>query len=149
LGEDWNIQDDSVQSYWNTFENKLIQVIDNIAPMCAFIHGSHAKENIPLRNKNKINQRKRLLRSFRRSKEVHTKMQLYMVDKDIKQFFNRQREINVRKLIVPGSIKSLWKAVNMANDTSNNNLPKTLYENGVEIYQDKVATCLVVSLTGK
>jgi hypothetical protein len=32
-GEDWNIQDDSVQSYWNTFENKLIQIVDNIAPM--------------------------------------------------------------------------------------------------------------------
>ena len=136
---DWNIQDDSVQSYWNTFENRLVEVVDNIAPMCTFTQGSHVKVNIPPRIKQKINQRKRLLRSFRRSKDENTKVRLDLVDKDVKQFFNRQRANNVRKLIVPGNTKSLWKAVNMAKDTCKNNLPKTLYENGVEIDQDKVA----------
>jgi exonuclease III len=136
---DWNIQDDSVQSYWNTFENKLVEVVDNIAPLSTFTHGSHVKVNIPPRIKKRINQRKRLLRNFRRTKDARTKIQLDMVDKEVKQFFNRQRVNNLRKLIVPGNTKSLWKAVNMAKDTCNNIMPKTLFENGVEIDQDKVA----------
>ena len=136
---DWNIRDDSVQSYWNTFENKLVEVVDKIAPMCTFTNGGHVKANIPQRIKQKINQRKRLLRNFRKTKDVRTKMQLDMVDKEVKQFFNRQRVNTVRKLIVPGNTKSLWNAVNMAKDTCNNILPKTLFENGIEIDQDKIA----------
>ena len=31
---DWSSTDDTVQGYWNSFENKLINVIDSLIPMC-------------------------------------------------------------------------------------------------------------------
>jgi hypothetical protein len=30
---DWNIEEDTVQGFWNTFENKLINIVDTIIPM--------------------------------------------------------------------------------------------------------------------
>jgi hypothetical protein len=30
---DWNITDTSVQGFWNSFEKKLINVVDTLAPM--------------------------------------------------------------------------------------------------------------------
>jgi hypothetical protein len=80
-----------------------------------------------------------LLRSFRLTKDVHTKVLLKEVDRSIKHFYNEQRKRNVRKVIVPGNAKSLWTAVNAAKDCAKNNIPGKLYQNGVEIDQDKVA----------
>jgi hypothetical protein len=36
---DWNIMDDSVQGYWNTFENKIIGVVDKLVPMSVESNG--------------------------------------------------------------------------------------------------------------
>jgi hypothetical protein len=33
----WDINDDCVQGYWNSFENKLIGVVDEIVPMTEFM----------------------------------------------------------------------------------------------------------------
>ena len=33
---DWSIEDDSVQSYWNLFENRLINIVDIVAPLTEF-----------------------------------------------------------------------------------------------------------------
>ena len=104
---DWNIMDDSVQEYWNTFENKLVEVVDQVAPLREFRDNVVPKECLPNWVKNKINTRKRLLKRLRLTKDVHTKVHLKEVDRSIKHFYNEQRKRNVRKVIVPGNTKSL------------------------------------------
>ena len=34
----WSTDFDCVQSYWNTFENELIVVVDKVAPMVLFVN---------------------------------------------------------------------------------------------------------------
>ena len=33
---EWNIDIDDVQNYWNAFENRLINIVDEIVPLAAF-----------------------------------------------------------------------------------------------------------------
>ena len=60
----WDFNSDSVQAYWNQFENQLMAVVDELVPLV-----QHRNYNItapvPACIKNKINERKRLLRSNR------------------------------------------------------------------------------------
>ena len=53
---DWNIDIIDVQQYWNVFENKLINVVDEIVPLVEFA-GNVIKEKPPRLIKNKINKR--------------------------------------------------------------------------------------------
>ena len=59
----WQIECDSVQSYWNSFESKLIEVVDILAPI--EIIKANAKNNATpsAHIKNKINKRNRLLKN--------------------------------------------------------------------------------------
>ena len=63
---DWNINFDDVQEYWNTLENKIIVIVDEIVPLKTYI-GHVIKESTPKLIKNKINKRNRLLKSFKMS----------------------------------------------------------------------------------
>jgi hypothetical protein len=31
--EDWNSMEETVQGFWNSFENKLINIVDSLIPM--------------------------------------------------------------------------------------------------------------------
>ena len=57
--ENWDFQD-----YWNELENQLISVVDKIAPLTRVIN-KELPTTIPNFIKQKINQRKRLLKSNR------------------------------------------------------------------------------------
>ena len=59
---DWNIQFDGVQAYWNSFESKLIEVTDLVAPIELLSSISQNKINPPRHIKTKINRRNRLLK---------------------------------------------------------------------------------------
>jgi hypothetical protein len=136
---DWDIQDDRVQDFWNSFENKLVGVVDLVAPLSEFRENYVPKECLPNWVKNKLNYRKRLLKRFRLTKEVSTKEILNQVDKSIKRFYSDQRKRNVRKVIIPGCTKSLWKAVNAAKDCAKNNIPGRMFQDGIEIESGKVS----------
>jgi hypothetical protein len=61
------------------------------------------------------------------------------VDKDIKRYYNDLRKKNVRKVIIPGCTKSLWKAVNAAKDCAKNNIPSRIFRDGKETEQGKIS----------
>ena len=51
---------DNVQSCWNSFESKLLRVIDKVAPMTQFINKSVKNLKTPVSIRNKINCHKRV-----------------------------------------------------------------------------------------
>ena len=136
---DWSCNEDSVQATWNNFENKLLRVVDDLVPLSCFSDKISTKNSLPDSVRNKINRRKRLLRRFKVEKSPIIKSQITMLNKDIKKYYYNLQSCKVRKLIKPGDTKSLWMAVKMAKDTNQDNLPKTMYENGTLINQDDYA----------
>ena len=136
---DWHCDYDDVQSYWNNFENKLLAVIDNLVPLTSFSNHITTKQTLPASIKSKINLRKRLIASFRSSKCAVTKTRLSVVNKEIKSYFKNIRSNKVRKTIIPGNTKSLWKAVRLAKDQNTANLPKSMLSEGTEIESGRLA----------
>ena len=135
---DWNINIDDVQGFWNSFENKLINVIDEIVPMKPMLNNVQGRDSIPRPIKLKINQRKRLLFAFKKDKNPATKLRIKELDKAIKCFFTQSRTKRVRKMIVPGSTNSLWNAVKAAKNVNVTNLPKTMFLQNEKINADQV-----------
>ena len=60
----WNININDVQEYWNKFELKFIEIVDDIVPLVDF-ESDVVKIKPPNAIKNKINKRNILLKSFR------------------------------------------------------------------------------------
>jgi hypothetical protein len=61
----WDTEIDSVQQYWNVFEEALVSVVDEVAPMVPFTNNTVSKSQIPASIKNKLNKRCRLLRTIK------------------------------------------------------------------------------------
>ena len=104
---------DNVQEFWNSFENKLINVIDEIVPLSTFNRGM-VKTNIPKSIKNKINKRNRLLKSFKKSPSIVLKSRITYLNCVIRSHFFYKKKFEVRKGILPGNSKSLWNPATMA-----------------------------------
>ena len=51
----WSINIEDVQGFWNTFEKKLLHVVDKIIPMTKFVNNA-VKEPVPRYIKNKLNE---------------------------------------------------------------------------------------------
>ena len=131
---DWNIQFDGVQAYWNSFESKLIEVTDLVAPIELLSSISQNKINPPRHIKTKINRRNRLLKkSNNNNNALNTRQEIKILNREIKGFFHTAKSKNVRKGIIPGNSKSLWNAVNRAKDTNSLSLPETLFANKIKI----------------
>ena len=84
----WSIDDDCVQGYWNSFENKLIGVVDKIVPMTKFMNSNMQKSNLPPDLRNKINVRKRLLKKLKTDKSVELKRRIKDIDSEMKFFYH-------------------------------------------------------------
>ena len=65
---DWNLEGDQVQDYWNNFESKLVEVVDQIIPFTEYINNTTIKTKIPPSIKKMMNIRKRLLKKFKTTK---------------------------------------------------------------------------------
>ena len=62
------------------------------------------------------------------------------LNKEIKSFFLIAKAKRVRRNLVRGNSKSLWDAFKIASDVKVSGLPDTLYENGIELPKNKVAS---------
>ena len=52
---------------------------------------------------------------------------------EIKAFYTTKQRQKVRKNIIPGNTKSLWRAVNEAKNLNNQELPEVMYHGDVEL----------------
>ena len=86
--ENWEIKKDSVQSYWNEFESKLVEIIDELAPFQPQKQIEQDRAKPPPSVKNKINKRNRLLKKLNLNPQnIEVRSVIKQLNKDIKVFF--------------------------------------------------------------
>ena len=131
--EDWSIQSDTVQGTWNIIENKIVKIVDKLAPEVTFVNNTMIKQKIDPAIKVKINKRKKLLRKLRQSNSVDLRLQIKVIDKEIKKYFRSVKASNVRRVIIPGNMGSLWRAVKTARDMNTSQLPDKMFLNDTPV----------------
>ena len=130
----WQINFDSVQSYWNSFESKLVEIVDKIAPLELQQTNVSNTFKAPPNVKNKINKRNRLKKKLSTHPDPNCiRQEIKTLNKEIKSYFHKLKSKNVRKGIVPGNSKSLWDAVKKAKDLNVKNLPDILFKNKIKL----------------
>jgi hypothetical protein len=82
----WDISDDSVQGYWNTYKNKLKVAVDELVPMKQFSNTQSKKTILPPFLKNKFNIRKRCIKRMNLEKTVELKQKIKAIDNELKFF---------------------------------------------------------------
>ena len=107
--------------------------MDHIVPITAFTNNTFAKEKVPANIKHKMNLRKRLLNRQKAKCTPMLSESIKSFNKEIRGHFNKEKSRAVRKSIVPGNMRSLWKAVQIAKDVNTSFLPKVIYEEEQEI----------------
>ena len=137
---DWNIQIENVQDFWNVFENMLINVVDAIVPLTDFVNNIAKNTKPPKEVTNMLNVRKRYLKQFRSNPSTALKLKIGILDKSIRLFFKSEKRKHVRKGIIPGNSKTLWRAVSNAKDTNlAANIPDSLLLHGIPVQQSNLA----------
>ena len=135
----FNIDCTDVQAFWNLFENLVINEVDKLAPLVTFRNDQAPKVKPPLLIRTKINRRDRLLKKFKVNKCNQTHTQIKVLDAEIKSFFYTSKSKFIQSKIIPGNSHSLWKAVKIAKNQSNNLIPKNLILNGVPVPENQHA----------
>ena len=89
----WSIENDDVQSYWNSFESKLIEIVDNIFPLEPVQDIIASKLKPPPFIKHKINKRNNILRKIKSNpnNSQSAPMNLKLLNKEIKSYFHIQK----------------------------------------------------------
>ena len=77
--------------------------------------------------------RRRLLNKQRESGDNTLKQRIKNLNMEIKAFYTTKQRQKVRKNIIPGNTKSLWRAVNEAKNLNNQELPEVMYHGDVEL----------------
>ena len=119
---DWNINIADVQQYWNVFENLLVKIVDEIVPLAVF----EGKDDTPSNVKNKINKRNGLLKSLKKNPTLDLKLKNRDLNCEIRSHFFYKKKLFVRKGILPGNSKSLWKAIKIAKNTAHTIIPNNM-----------------------
>ena len=140
--ENWDINFDSVQSFWNCFECKLIQIVDEIAPFELEKDIVTSKIIPPTHIKNKMNRRSNLIKKINAnpSNSLTIRQNIKTLDKQIKSFFHHVKTKNVRRGLKPGNSKSLWDAVKKSKNCNTDSIPHTLFYNNEKIRDEQKAS---------
>jgi hypothetical protein len=123
---DWRSNADEVQLCWKDFENKLLEVVDHLAPLKQYFGKICNKKSLPQNIKNTINLIKRLLKAFRLTGNVTTKSRTQVINKSIRSYYNSIQSNKVRKTVIPGNTLSLCQAARLKKDP---NMERCCFEN--------------------
>jgi hypothetical protein len=107
--------------------------VDKLAPLVPFIYKSVSAQYLPAVIKNKLNTRKRLLKTIKRHPSEALRSRIKNLNIEIKNYYYGKTKLKVRRGIRPGNTKSLWEAVKIANNKNSNVLPKVLLKDNTEI----------------
>ena len=110
----WENEIDQVQHYWNYIEREMVGIVDELAPMVPFVNNSTCSSTTPVLIKNKLNIRKRLLRSIKGNPNEEKRLRIKHLNIEIRNFYYGKTRLKVRRGILPGNSKSLWDAVKIA-----------------------------------
>ena len=139
-GVDWEIDIDEVQEYWNVFESKLIRIVDEIVPLAEFSSNTIVEKPDKV-VKNKINRRNRLLKQFQTRPSVDLKSRIANLNYEIKSHFFAKNRQKVRKGIIPGNCKTLWRSVKLAKNQGMNSIPPNMSFDQKEVAENEISDC--------
>ena len=60
----WDIRSEDVQGFWNAFEEKLVRVVDTVAPYSVFVNRVNVQARKPIAIAAQLNTRKKLLKNL-------------------------------------------------------------------------------------
>jgi hypothetical protein len=126
-----------VQEYWKAFENKLINIVDEISPLVFLSKKSKTKQT-PKTNKKNQNISQRLFLKCKHNPNQALETQIESLDATIITHYRSKKRLFSWGVIIPGETKSFWTTVNKAKDISNEVIPSTLYNKGAEIQPSKI-----------
>ena len=132
-GVDWDVGVDTVQEYWNIFENKLINVVDRLIPITEFENNKVKHSSPPPIVKNWLNTRQRLLKIQNNRPDPIIKSKIKSLDLQIRAHFRKQKTNDIRRSIKPGNSKSLWQAVKTAKNINPETIPTNLTYNAITV----------------
>ena len=132
---DFSVETDSVQASWNLFENSVIEIVDNLAPLELTEANSTSKvaKNVNLNVKRKLSLRKRLIKNLKTNPSNNLRDRINNLNYEIRTHFKNSKRNEIRNKIIPGNSKSLWDAVKIAKNVNKPNLPPKLTKNDIEI----------------
>ena len=132
---DFSVETDSVQASWNLFENSVIEIVDNLAPLELTEANSTSKvaKNVNLNVKRKLSLRKRLIKNLKTNPSNNLRDRINNLNYEIRTHFKNSKRNEIRNKIIPGNSKSLWDAVKIAKNVNKPNLPHKLTKNDIEI----------------
>ena len=131
----WQIEADDVQSYWNIFETKLLKVVDELVPYKTFVNDQKTSDFKPQFIKSILQKRKRLLKCFNKDKLIATKIEIKLLDVQVRRFFRTQKRNSIRRKIVPNNSKTLWDAVKTAKNLNLAQIPENLTLTDIKVPQ--------------
>ena len=128
---DYSIND--VQQFWNNLENKIIKIVDTLAPIVEFTN-NHTTATSPITLlKPLINKKRRLLKRYKTSKQHDILTKFKELDKLIIETGKKTKRNTIRRSLLPGNTKSLWNAIKLAKDINPNMIAESMTENGIDI----------------
>ena len=140
--QDLTLEIDDVQSLWNRIETIMVDTTDELVPIRSFQNNvSTQSQTLPVVMKRKLALRKRLLNSMKRNPDDELKKRLKQLNAEIKNHYRMNKRMRVRKGIIPGNTKSLWKAVKVAKDTNVEDIPSKMFKGDMEIETDQISDC--------
>ena len=118
-------EETTVQEIWNNFEEKLIQIVNEIIPVVEF-EGKNVKTKQCPVIRRKLNLRNRLLKVLKKKPSLELKKRVKNLNVEIRSHFYSLKKSNVRRNIIPGNCKSLWDAVKTAKNGGVDCLPEKM-----------------------
>ena len=125
-------ENDTVQEYWNSLENVLINATDQLAPI-TLIKTNESNQNVPLHIKAKLNKRNRLLKNKNIATRPEISNLIKTLNKEIRLHFYKTKSKRVKNLTCSNVNTGLWKAVRLVKNQNTNDIPCNLKLNGVNI----------------
>ena len=137
--QNFNFETLDVQQFWNQMENKIVDVVDIIAPRVEFLNNSTRTSHPSIRLKPNINKKRRLLKRYKSTQNPNLKNQIHLLSNEIRLDLKNSKKSIIRRSLVPGSSKSLWNAVNLAKDINPNEIPPKMKIAGKTIHTDDLS----------
>ena len=99
-GEDWNIKATETQSFSNIFENKLINIVDQIVPLKEYTTNKKGREVNNRAMRRLINLKRKKVKSWKRTGNITDRNEIKEINKKIKSKFHNERKDQVRREII-------------------------------------------------
>ena len=133
-GEQFEIETAHVQDTWNIFENIIINIADQLAPLTPFKATPKLDKIIPPNViKSKINLRKKLLNKIRTNPSNIIRDRIATLNFEIKHYFANVKTNSIRKKIIPGNSKTLWDAVKISKNINIPSIPANMKLNNITV----------------